>query len=166
MRLTAGTQSALRGLPLNAAESATLGAAFTGPAGADFMLAFTAQIHSATLGGVSYRWVVDATPPAVQSAAPAPDSTAVAVDASLVLTFSKAMDPDSLTLDAKPPLTGWQASWNATTTVATVTHGALRGGESYMITALAFDSNSIALAAPYTWSFHTAARIYLPAVAR
>jgi hypothetical protein len=166
VRLTAGVQSVLRGLPLNAAESATLDAAFTGPAGADFMLAFTAQIHGATIGGVSYRWVVDATPPVVQSASPAPDSTAVAVDASIVLTFSKAMDPGSLTLDANPPLTGWQASWNAAKTVATVTHDALRGGESYMMTALAFDANSIALAAPYTWSFHTAARIYLPTVTR
>jgi hypothetical protein len=76
------------------------------------------------------------------------------------------MDPGSLTLDANPPLTGWQAAWNAAKTVATVTHGALRGGASYMMTALAFDANSIALAAPYTWSFHTAARIYLPTVTR
>jgi hypothetical protein len=52
VRLTAGAQSALRGLPLYAAESTTLDAAFTGPAGADFMLSFTAQIHGAAIGGV------------------------------------------------------------------------------------------------------------------
>jgi hypothetical protein len=88
VRLTAGAQSALHGLPLYAAASTPLAAAFTGPAGADFMLSFTAQIHGAAIGGVDYRWVVDASPPAVQAAAPAPGSTAVAVDAPLVLTFS------------------------------------------------------------------------------
>ena len=166
VRLTAGAQSTLRGLPLNAGESVPIAADFTGPAGADFMLAFTSQSHGATIGGVSYRWVVDATPPAVQSAIPAPDSAAVAIDAPIVFTFSRVMDPDSLTLDATPPLPGWQASWNPARTIATITHDGLRGGAAYTVTALAFDDNSISLAQPYRWSFRTAARIYLPTVVR
>lgn len=166
VRLTAGAQSALRELPLNAAASATLAAAFTGPAGADFMLSFTAQIHGAAIGGVDYRWVVDATPPAVQAAAPAPGSTSVAVDAPIVLTFSRAMAPESLSLTANPLLAGWQTAWNEAGTVATVTHGPLHSDAAYTVTALAFDGNGIALAAPYTWSFHTEARVYLPTVVR
>jgi hypothetical protein len=166
VRLTAGAQSALHGLPLYAAASTPLAAAFTGPAGADFMLSFTAQIHGAAIGGVDYRWVVDTSPPAVQAAAPAPGSTAVAVDAPLVLTFSRAMAPESLSLTANPPLAGWQAAWNQAGTVATVTHGALHSDAAYTVTALAFDGNGIALAAPYAWSFHTEARVYLPTVVR
>lgn len=166
VRLTAGAQSTLRGLPLNATEAAPIAANFNGPAGADFMLDFAAQIHGATIGGVSYHWIVDSTPPAVQAATPAPGSTAVALDAPIVLTFSHAMAPESLSLTASPPLAGWEAIWNETRSVATITHSPLRSAAAYTVTALAFDDNSIALAAPYVWSFHTEARVYLPTIVR
>ena len=166
VRLLGEGTSSLRGLPLQPAETIPLTLDFAGPAGVNYALHVREEIHGMVMGGVSYRWVVENSPPTLVSAVPAPNSTAVPRTIPLVLTFSGLMAPESLELQANPPLGAWQAAWSEGDTVATIAHAPLLGLTPYMVQVMAYDQHGLPLAEPIPWGFCTAAQLYLPLIMR
>lgn len=99
--------------------------------------------------------------PQIISTVPASGATGVARSASIVVTFSKAMNTGSISVTPNPVVTGgFSCTWNnPTNTIATCTHATLFvGGTPYTITVAAQDTAGNPLvggAAPNPWTFTT-----------
>lgn len=104
-------------------------------------------------------------PPSVTSTAPANAAGYVSQGGSVQASFSRAMDPATLTasaftLSGPSGAVAGAVSYNGTTNTATFTpNGLLQGGATYTATvaASAADSSGVPMGTPYSWSFSTAA---------
>jgi hypothetical protein len=110
---------------------------------------------------------VDTIAPQVIAVSPRAGATGVALDAALVITFTEAISPASLTLALLPNPGGWSAAWSGGGTIVTAQHAALAGQTVYTATVTAKDNAGNAIAPPHAWSFTTRRKdfpIYLPLV--
>src|SRR5439155_124642 len=105
-------------------------------------------------------------PPTVSSTSPASGATGVSVTAPIKATFSRAMDPTTITsasfslAPSGGSAIGAVVSYDSTTNTATLTpSAALAVGTTYTatITTAVKASDGAALASPFTWSFTTVA---------
>ncbi len=105
----------------------------------------------------AWSFSVDTTPPALEGHTPADGAVDVAPGAPIVLTFSEAIVPESLSYTLSRDPGGWDATWNAAGDVVTLTHNLLVYNTTYTFTLnAAADPASNALdSAPVTWSFTT-----------
>ncbi|MCP4544680.1 MAG: Ig-like domain-containing protein, partial [Chloroflexi bacterium] len=105
----------------------------------------------------AYTFVFDATSPQVQGISPANGASDMPVDASVVITFSEAINTNTFSYSVSPDPGGWAASWNAMTDVVTLTHNAFMTGTLYTVTVTsAGDLAGNPLdGAPVIWSFTT-----------
>lgn len=79
----------------------------------------------------------DTTAPALQSTVPSNGLTNVATTAKLVLTFSEAMDPSSLTLTSSPEFDWGDAAWSTDSRTVTLTPPEPLQGETMYVVAIA-----------------------------
>lgn len=101
---------------------------------------------------------VDTTAPEVLATVPSDNAADVPNSTVLQVLFTEPMDPASVTLAVTPGVTLGPASWNAGGTLATWTPAAvLPLGTSFTATATGADLAGNALAAPYVFTFSTAA---------
>jgi len=86
------------------------------------------------------------TAPYIIQTYPTDGATAVFVDDSIVITFSQAINPATLQYTSTPDPTGWNVSWNGTSTVATLKHNNFSAttGYSFEVTA-ATGANGVSL---------------------
>jgi uncharacterized repeat protein (TIGR01451 family) len=127
-------------------------------------------------GGLGYQRVATAVaslPPYVAGTFPAAGQTEVPVTASLLVTFSEAMDTGSLSYTVTPDPGGWAVTWHDGDTVATLAHDDWTYAMRYTVTLAAQDPAGLPLVTgpvPNPWSFVTAGRafqrVYLPLVVR
>jgi len=104
---------------------------------------------------------------------PAGGATGVALDASVVVTFSEPMNTAAFTLTAVPDPDGWNATWTHSDTVVLLAHAPFAYSTTYSLTVEAEDTAGLALVpgpVPNPWGFTTMAQvryaIYLPLVFR
>ena len=110
----------------------------------------------------------DITSPQVQSTFPRQGMTGVELDASIVVTFSEAIDVSTLAVFLSPDPGGRTTNWDNTNQVVTLKYNHFAPGTAYMVSisqAQDLAGNSLA-DAPVTWSFSTLTRVYLPVVMR
>ncbi len=113
--------------------------------------------------------VIDAQPPAVQAVSPADAATDVDHLAPVVITFTEAIQADSVMYTITPGVAGQMTEWNAGGTVLTVSHVPFIVQTLYTVTLTAADdlAGNDLVGAPYTWQFTTGGhQIYLPVVLR
>lgn len=99
-------------------------------------------------------------PPYVVETRPDDGAADVSIDAVVAVTFSEAMDPDTLLIIAAPDPGSWSATWTADNTAVTLTHAPFAHSTLYTIEVAALDEEGDALepwGAPNPWSFTTAA---------
>lgn len=111
---------------------------------------------------VVFVTTVDTTPPSVTGTQPANGATSVPINATPMATFSKAVQPATISFVLKDPLNNPVAGnvgYNGGTNTATFTPSANLGyGKTYTATVSgARDLSGIQMTAPYTWSFTTLA---------
>ncbi len=110
--------------------------------------------------------------PYVAATWPAAGAVDVPLGATVVVTFSRPMDPATLMLTAVPDPGGWTAAWSHYGMVAHLSHAPLAYSTTYDLEVAALDTLGQAIAAgpvPNPWSFTTRLsageyRIYLPLV--
>ncbi|MGD9101494.1 MAG: Ig-like domain-containing protein, partial [Anaerolineae bacterium] len=111
---------------------------------------------------------VDATPPQVVAVSPPAGAQGVAVDVTIVITFSEAVNTASLDYAVLPDPLGWSAVWRDGETVVVLDHNAFAPETTYTVSVVAAADgvgNSLS-GAPYVWHFATASQwvLYLPLV--
>jgi hypothetical protein len=134
----------------------------------------TASDANANPMAAAYTWtftttVIDHIPPQVVSVSPSGGTTSVALDASIVITFSEAVSQTTFTLTLIPDPGGWSYSWNNDSTVVTATHADFAEETLYSVTVTADDLAANPMAVPYAWTFTSlkkAFNIYLPVLVR
>ena len=112
-------------------------------------------------------------PPYVLGTDPADGAVDVALTATVVITFSEAMNTTTLSLTATPDPGGWSASWGVSDTVVLLTHDPFAYSTTYTLTVWAEDTQGEGLVSgpvPNPWAFGTLSQalyqIYLPLVMR
>jgi uncharacterized repeat protein (TIGR01451 family) len=97
----------------------------------------------------------DAIPPTVLAHSPPDAAQEVALDATLVITFSETISAASLNYSVSPDPGGWSADWNVDGTVVTMSHNAFAAGAVYTVTLDAADdlAGNLLAGAPVQWSF-------------
>lgn len=157
-------------------DAATLTARLTPSAALDFATTYTARLDQSVLAAdgtalaaaVSWSFTtLDAPPPpAVTAVTPADGATFVARSSTLTASFSRSMDPTSITgssftlRSASGAAVAAAVAYDASARVATLTPSQLlAGGGTYTATIStgARSAEDIALPAPVSWSFTTAA---------
>ncbi|MCC6198625.1 Ig-like domain-containing protein, partial [Candidatus Nomurabacteria bacterium] len=112
---------------------------------------------------------VDSTPPTVESVSPADGAIGTGIDAPIVITFSEAMDPDSLDLSISPcglaesdECAPYDAAWSEGNTVLTLTltNGSFDAQTEYTLTIEAVTDEAGNNLGAYSSSFTT----YIPLV--
>jgi len=106
----------------------------------------------------------DTTPPTVQSVTPADGTTGTAIDVPLVITFSEAMNPSSITVSSGPcdeTCPAYDQVWSSGNTVLTLNiDGLFTANTEYTIEIGGEDANGNSMTTSYSWSFTT----YVPLV--
>jgi hypothetical protein len=119
-----------------------------------------------------YEWTFETReeiiPPEIEATEPVSGAVDVALDAPVVIAFSEAINPATLSYSSNPDPGGWSAAWNGLGTVVTLTHETLLPGTVYTVTVTAAEDlagNPLA-GAPYGWWFMTVEEhwLYLPLV--
>jgi CSLREA domain-containing protein len=106
----------------------------------------------------SFEAYPDAVPPAVMAVSPPDGATDVALDATLVLTFSEPISVPTFAYSLSPDPGGWTESWGPNDTVVSLTHDLFAYGTVYAASVTAAEDRAgNPLASPYAWSFTTAA---------
>jgi uncharacterized repeat protein (TIGR01451 family) len=112
---------------------------------------------------------VDAEPPLIAGVSPPDEAEGVAVTATLVISFSEAIEPGSLAFSMSPDPGGWSVSWNGPGTAVTLGHAPCARRTTHTVTVSAASDlvgNPLA-GAPYAWHFTTVGfRVYLPLLTR
>jgi hypothetical protein len=169
--VTGEVSATVGALPLAAREQVTATLAFAAPDEGAFEVRLYERVDGLVVGGISFRWLDDdRTPPAVAGISPADGAVEVALGAPLVVTFTEAIGPLSLSLATTPDPGGWHLAWDASGTVLTATHSGLALTTTYAANVTAGDAFGNAMPAPYAWAFSTGKQaywwIYLPVVMR
>jgi CSLREA domain-containing protein len=100
----------------------------------------------------------DENAPAVMTVSPPDGALDVAVDATVVLTFSEPISVPTFAYAVAPDPGGWAESWGSNDTVVSLTHDDFAYGTTYTATITAAeDRPGNPMAAPYAWSFSTVA---------
>jgi ribosomal protein S6E (S10) len=140
---------------------------FGGPDSTPYTFDITAGTDAAgnplVMGAAPNPWtftIGDLTAPTITKTAPANGATDVTLASSIVVTFSEAMNPGSVTYTCVPAVTGWSVVWSAGNTVATYSHtGAFVENTLYMFQITAgTDAAGHPLedgAIPGSWTFST-----------
>jgi uncharacterized repeat protein (TIGR01451 family) len=117
-----------------------------------------------------WTFSVDATPPQVVAVSPPAGAQGVAVDATVVITFSEAVRAASLDYAVLPDPLGWSAAWRDGETVVLLDHDAFAPETTYTVSlvAVADGVGNAFSGAPYAWHFATTSQwaLYLPVVLR
>jgi flagellin-like protein len=104
-------------------------------------------------------YVFDNVSPTITVTSPANAATGIATAASVVITFSEAMNTGSFAYSCTPDPGGWAVAWNVANTIATMTHTVYTGSTLYTFTVtVASDVAGNALiagVAPNPFSFTT-----------
>ncbi|MDP1823497.1 MAG: Ig-like domain-containing protein [Archangium sp.] len=108
----------------------------------------------------------DTIPPTLVSSVPAPGATAVAVNTSIVLTFSEDMDTSSVTLTIAPAVALNAAAWTNASTVTFQPSAPLASGTAWTVTVDGRDVAGNTLAGLKNFSFTTATETMPPAMPR
>lgn len=98
--------------------------------------------------------------PTIISTSPPNGVTSVSPDVSIVVTFSKKMDPAATTISCSPDPGGWNKTWDSTGTVMTCTHTSFAPNTVYTLNVTGKDTAGHDLGAgavPNPWSFTTGA---------
>jgi methionine-rich copper-binding protein CopC len=97
-------------------------------------------------------------PPALTGTSPADGTTDVALDQTVVITFSEEMDTASVSYTFEPEVSGISETWSISNTVLTLSHDPFTAATAYTVTVTAgSDTEGQSLvAAPVSWSFTTA----------
>ncbi len=107
----------------------------------------------------SFMSAKETTPPTITKVTPANAATDVAIDASIVIIFSEAMDTDSVekALTTSPDITGKKLSWNTNKDTLTISGGTMENNTKYTVTisTSAADMSGNALEKEYGFSFTT-----------
>ncbi len=115
------------------------------------------------LANAPYSWsfgtasLTDTVPPAVLAVSPTNGAEGVAVDATVVVSFSEAIDAATLAFSAQPDPAGWSAAWSQGGSVVSLSHNPFAYETTYSLTITAADDlagNPLA-DAPYGWRFDT-----------
>jgi hypothetical protein len=112
----------------------------------------------------TFIFTFDAASPEAQSTSPADGAGGVPVDASIVISFSKAISTSTFAYSVTPDPGGWAESWDSANKVVTLTHNDFIPGTTYIVTiteAKDLVGNSLS-GAPVAWSFTTSYKVYLP----
>lgn len=113
--------------------------------------------------------------PYIAATWPAAAAVDVSPEATVVVTFSRPMDPATFDVTAVPDPGGWEAAWSHYNMVLHLTHAAFAYSTTYTLEVSALDTLGQAMAegpVPNPWSFTTLPstgevyRIYLPLVDR
>jgi fibronectin-binding autotransporter adhesin len=100
----------------------------------------------------------DTTPPTIVAVNPHGGATDVALDATVVITFSEPISVPTFAYSVAPDPGGWTESWGPNDTVVSLTHGGFAYDTAYTATvSAAEDRAGNPMAAPYAWSFTTVA---------
>jgi subtilisin family serine protease len=100
----------------------------------------------------------DGIPPQIVATEPVSGAVDVPLDASVVITFSEPISTTTLSYTCVPDPGEWAETWNDLGTVVTLTHDLMTYATVYTVTVeAAEDLAGNPLAAPYPWSFTTAA---------
>jgi hypothetical protein len=106
----------------------------------------------------------DVTSLQVQDTWPPEGASGVPVDASVVISFNKAVNTSTLNYDVSPDPGGWAESWDSANKVATLAHNRFDPGATYTVTIIEaqdLEGNSLSYA-PVVWSFTTLYQVCLP----
>jgi hypothetical protein len=148
--------AAVGGIPMAAGEETIATLEFGAPETGEFRVVLYEQIDGLTVGGVEYEWLVtDLDPPQVLRHSPVDGTTNVPRNAPIVITFDEEIGPLTFDLTLTPEPEAWQASWNDSGTVVTVTHPSFSPTTEYVAEVTASDASANAMAAPVIWSFVT-----------
>jgi ELWxxDGT repeat protein len=118
---------------------------------------------------------IDAEPPQVITTAPLSGTTGVSVTASLVITFSEAIDASTFTYAVAPDPSGWATAWGDGETVVTLNHNPFAYSTMYTVTVITADdlAGNPFFSAPYAWHFTTAPaqeslwkKVFLPLIVK
>lgn len=144
------------GIPMAASEEAIATLQFNAPETGEFQVELYEMIDGLTIGGLVYEWLVaDLDPPQILAHSPLAEAKNVPRDAPVVITFDEEIGPLTLDLNLTPELVGWQASWNDTGTVVTVTHPGFAPSTEYVAEVTASDASANPMDSPVFWSFIT-----------
>lgn len=97
----------------------------------------------------------DTTPPTIASSIPANGATGVALDAKLVITFSEAIKPETLSITPSPVVALGPATWNDAKTVVFSPPGGWQAGTGYSLGVEAKDLAGNALSGNKSIGFQT-----------
>jgi hypothetical protein len=106
--------------------------------------------------------------PWIQSVFPTGGSRGVALEASIAISFSEAINPNTFAYSVSPDSGGWTATWNGTNEAVSLAHHNFAPGTAHTITVIEaqdLTGNSLT-GAPVIWSFETVHKLYLPLVVR
>ncbi len=114
---------------------------------------------------------VDITPPQVLATRPVSNAGDVALDVSVVITFSEVISTSTFSYTVSPDPGGWLPVWSSDDRVVTLSHAPFAYETVYTVTLTAADdlAGNLLMGAPYQWSFTTLVQpstIYLPLVMR
>ncbi len=95
-----------------------------------------ADSDGATVASTGQSFTIDSIAPTITQTTPVADATAVALDASVVITFSEAMDTTATqgAISFTPAVTGLTYTWTVGNTVLTVGHAAFAPSTQYTLT--------------------------------
>jgi hypothetical protein len=112
---------------------------------------------------------VDSTAPEIVDATPASGAVDVGLEATVVITFSEAINAGTFAYSMLPDPGGWQASWGSGGAVVALAHSPFEHWTTYTVTVMAASDlagNPLA-DAPAVWQFTTSKySVYLPLVVR
>ncbi len=98
----------------------------------------------------------DENAPAVVAASPPDGATGVALDATVVITFSEPISVPTFAYSVSPDPGGWAESWGPNDTVVSLTHDDFAYDTDYTATVTAAEDRAgNPMASPYAWSFTT-----------
>jgi CSLREA domain-containing protein len=105
----------------------------------------------------------DTVPPAVMAVSPTDGASDVALDATVVITFSEPISVPTFAYAVAPDPGGWVESWGPNDTVVSLTHDLFAYDTAYTATVTATEDRAgNPLATPVAWSFTTVAEACEP----